>query len=577
MAGIGGSSNRISLGVRRGKRSSISAQSLQTGTPAGERAPFVLHPDSIQTVKLDRRGVGMHLDLVAALGARHERGGMLERPNFSSCAAKPVVRLPVRTLPVWRDNNLRGICRNASASTCRPAACPSGWGLPLARQCQPLRLGHRDLPPKRQPRQVRIRGPARRGVARFHPIREQPGRWPCFPNQNRFPRNRCTAYLKMVSRSPARFGRRPTRFPAISAPVRASDLQSVGRAYPFSFHVRLIADFPVGQQGLGSQESGAFYVVYIIALFASVLAHELGHAVVGRRYGVRTVEIMMFPIGGVSRLERQPKPQEELWIALAGPLVNLLTGGVLLQAILAVQNKIVDLKTLTEPTDANLLERIAAGNLILAAFNLLPAFPMDGGRVLRALLTRFWSEEEATRMASWMGRMMAMGLGLYGLLSMHFMLVFIAFFVYLGAAQEGAAAMGRFLTHGIPVRAAMMTEYHTLSHGNTVRDAANLLVSTSQQDFPVVHAGRVIGLLGRNRPAARDGRRGPRRVCGGCDGTRVSNVVARHGPSGGASTDGASRLLRAGNAGRQLTRSVDLRKTCRSFYCCGASEWNRLK
>jgi stage IV sporulation protein FB len=250
--------------------------------------------------------------------------------------------------------------------------------------------------------------------------------------------------------------------------------------------------------GLGSKESGAFYVVYIIALFASVLAHELGHAVVGRRYGVRTVEIMMFPIGGVSRLERQPKPQEELWIALAGPLVNLLIGGVLL-GILAVQNKIVDLKTLTEPTDANLLERIAAGNLILAAFNLLPAFPMDGGRVLRALLSRFRSEEEATRMASWMGRMMAIGLGLYGLLSMHFMLVFIAFFVYLGAAQEGAAAMGRFLTHGIPVRAAMVTEYHTLSHGNTVRDAANLLVSTSQQDFPVVHAGRVIGLLGRNR------------------------------------------------------------------------------
>jgi stage IV sporulation protein FB len=97
-----------------------------------------------------------------------------------------------------------------------------------------------------------------------------------------------------------------------------------------------------------------------------------------------------------------------------------------------------------------------------------------------------------------MGRMLAISMGLYGLVAQDFLLVFFAFFIYLGAAQEGAAALGRSLTHGIPVRAAMITEFHTLGHGNTVRDAANLLLSTSQQDFPVIHGDQVVGMLGRN-------------------------------------------------------------------------------
>jgi CBS domain-containing protein len=122
---------------------------------------------------------------------------------------------------------------------------------------------------------------------------------------------------------------------------------------------------------------------------------------------------------------------------------------------------------------------------------------MDGGRALRALLSYLRPEDQATRMAAWMGRMLAISMGLYGLLASQFMLVFFALFVYLGAAMEGAAAMGRTLTHGIPVRAAMMTEFHTLEHGKTVRDAANMLLATSQQDFPIVHGDQVVGLLGR--------------------------------------------------------------------------------
>ena len=150
-----------------------------------------------------------------------------------------------------------------------------------------------------------------------------------------------------------------------------------------------------------------------------------------------------------------------------------------------------------QPSDANLADRIALANLILAGFNLLPAFPMDGGRMLRAVLSRMKSEYEATRIATWSGRMLAISMGLYGFIYMP-MLAFVAFFIYLGAANEGAASRGRSLTQGIPVRAAMMTEYRTLAHGATIRDAANLLLSTSQQDFPVVLGDQVLGLLGRN-------------------------------------------------------------------------------
>ncbi len=259
--------------------------------------------------------------------------------------------------------------------------------------------------------------------------------------------------------------------------------------------------------GLGSNQSAAFYVLYIIALFTSVLIHELSHAWVGARYGIKTVEIVMFPIGGVSRLARNPKPSEEIWIALAGPLANVLVAGVLL-GVLAWQGALVNVLELFEPTDSNLVERIAFGNLVLAGFNLLPAFPMDGGRVLRSVLARLKNEEDATRIAAWSGRMLALSMGLYGLLSMHIPLVFVAFFVYMGAAREGAASMGRTLTQGIPVRAAMVTAYHTLSHGSTVRDAANLQLATAQQDFPIVHGEQVIGLLGRSallRAMAREG------------------------------------------------------------------------
>src|SRR5258708_25283942 len=227
--------------------------------------------------------------------------------------------------------------------------------------------------------------------------------------------------------------------------------------------------------GIGGKKSGLTPAVYVLELFASVLLHEIGHALVARAYGVRTIEIVMYPIGGVSRLEGQPKPRQEPLIALAGPVVNLMIGVVLL----ASQHDFLPLATLTVPTDANLLERIGVGNVLLGLFNLLPAYPMDGGRIMRSLLALRKSADEATQIAARVSRFLAVAMGLFGLLSSNFLLVFWALFVYLGPAQESAAARWHSLTAGFPVRAARITEFRTLSHGNTLREAGALLLSAS--------------------------------------------------------------------------------------------------
>ena len=266
--------------------------------------------------------------------------------------------------------------------------------------------------------------------------------------------------------------------------------------------------------GVGGKQSGATTAIYVIALFGSVLLHEICHAAVARLYGLRTREIVMFPIGGVSRLESQPKAKQELLIALAGPAANLIIGFVLL----ATQRDFLPLEKLACPRTRIWWNASPMGNLLLGVFNLLPAYPMDGGRILRSLIALRKPEEEATQIAASAGRFLAVAMGLFGLLSRNFVLIFVALFVYLGAQQEGAAARGRSLTSGFPVQAAMITDFHTLSHSNTIREAGDLLLSTSQQDFPVMHGDEVIGLLTRSALMRAMLTRGPGFVRGGGNG-----------------------------------------------------------
>jgi len=249
--------------------------------------------------------------------------------------------------------------------------------------------------------------------------------------------------------------------------------------------------------GAGGKQSLAGNALYVLGLFLSVLLHEAGHAAAARQYSIKTLEIVMLPLGGLSRLERQPKPAEEFWVALSGPLVNFVIGAAMLGWTYARGGAVL-LGHWQNATDENLVARLAVANLILAFFNLLPAFPMDGGRVMRSLLAARRSLEEATRLTARMGTVIAALLGLYGLLSANFLFVFIAFFIYVGAMQEVMAASAQALMRGARVRDAMLTDFKTLSHGDTIREAADMLLATSQQDFPVMSGEQVVGLLNRN-------------------------------------------------------------------------------
>lgn len=243
-------------------------------------------------------------------------------------------------------------------------------------------------------------------------------------------------------------------------------------------------------------------VVLILALFACVVFHELGHALMGQRFGVRTRDITLLPIGGVARLERIPEnPTQELLIAIAGPAVNVIIAVALYLGLV--------LSGYTAPTTlpagglATLIGAIGVipllvyFNIFLVVFNLIPAFPMDGGRILRALLAYRLDYAHATRVAAVVGQVLAILFAFWGLYIFNPFLLLIAVFVFLGAQAEANLAEVRYGLSGIPVRDAMMTQFVALRPDDTLADAASVLLAGAQQDFPVMTDGRIVGILPR--------------------------------------------------------------------------------
>jgi Zn-dependent protease/CBS domain-containing protein len=237
-------------------------------------------------------------------------------------------------------------------------------------------------------------------------------------------------------------------------------------------------------------------VAFILCLFGIVVLHELGHALAARRYGIATRDITLLPIGGVARLDRIPEqPSQELVVAIAGPAVNIVLAAALYFGW-SVESRL-GMFQFSEMARAgsNLIAQLFVVNLMLAAFNLLPAFPMDGGRVLRALLAMRMDYVRATQLAATIGQGMAILLAVAGLFGNPF-LILIALFIWYGAGQEAALVQMRSALTGIPVQRAMATHFQTLTPEEPIAAVARHVLAGFQQDFPVVdNEGRVVGVL----------------------------------------------------------------------------------
>jgi Zn-dependent protease/CBS domain-containing protein len=283
------------------------------------------------------------------------------------------------------------------------------------------------------------------------------------------------------------------RAPALRWSWKLGEVAGIGIFVHATF-VLLLVWVAVSQlsQGRGWSEA-ASGMLLILSVFGTVVLHELGHALTAKRFGARTRDITLLPIGGVARLERMPdKPSQELLVALAGPAVNIGIALLLLGAItlLGAPIGIENLHVVGGP----FITKLMWINVSLAIFNLLPAFPMDGGRVLRAALAMRMAPERATEVAARIGQAMAVVFGLVGL-SSNPLLVLIAVFVWMGANAELSTAKLKALLGGLTVRQAMITDFRTLSPDDPVRRAVELTLSGFQQDFPVVAGPEVVGVV----------------------------------------------------------------------------------
>ncbi len=260
----------------------------------------------------------------------------------------------------------------------------------------------------------------------------------------------------------------------------------------------LLAWIAIAHYQQGGTQAAVEGVAFILALFACVVAHEFGHALAARRYGIRTPDITLLPIGGLARLERMPEdPRQEIIVALAGPAVNVVIAAVLI-LFLNSSFSLDALQRLDNPS-LSFLARLASVNIFLVIFNLIPAFPMDGGRVFRAVLSIWYPRRQATNIAAKVGQALAFGFGFLGLVGGNPLLIFIAIFVYLAATAEAQMVGLQDVSRHLGVGDAMITRFEPLGPQATIGDAAELLLRTTQHEFPVVDGGgRLRGILTRN-------------------------------------------------------------------------------
>jgi len=262
----------------------------------------------------------------------------------------------------------------------------------------------------------------------------------------------------------------------------------------------LLAWIGIATAASSGAAAGVNVVLFLLLIFLCVLLHEFGHVAAALRYGITTPRITLLPFGGVASMSRIPKqPLHELVVALAGPMVtmvNVVIAGVL---ILARQGFPVWDESAGMPGGGNLLDGLIWVNVTLVAFNLIPAFPMDGGRAFRAILSFFVSREKATSVAATLGQMFAVGGGILALVNGQPILLLVAIFVFFAAGSEASMVETEHILEGVDARGAAMSEFHSLKMSDSIQDAIDLILNGSQADFPVVNdVGQCVGIATRN-------------------------------------------------------------------------------
>ncbi|MEM7336486.1 MAG: site-2 protease family protein [Chloroflexota bacterium] len=273
--------------------------------------------------------------------------------------------------------------------------------------------------------------------------------------------------------------------------------------------IRLHATFPLiliwaafqfGILANGGWLGALFGTIVVSLLFVLVTLHELGHSFAALYFGVPVEKIVLLPIGGVAQLKEMPdKPYQEFVIAIAGPLVNVAVAIVLLLfSPLLGFSALNPLAVLNGPISisiATISGYLFFYNIALAIFNMIPAFPMDGGRVLRSLLAMWLDYGRSTQIATGIGRALALGLGIYGFINGSISLMFIAFFVYSGATQENRIISAREKVKNFNVGQAYIRQPLVLSPYDNLQRAINYQAMGIQREFPVVYAGQLMGFL----------------------------------------------------------------------------------
>jgi Zn-dependent protease/CBS domain-containing protein len=268
--------------------------------------------------------------------------------------------------------------------------------------------------------------------------------------------------------------------------------------------VWIAASYMLRGAGLGATAIG---LVLVLTIFMIIVVHELGHALMARHYGISTRDIMLLPIGGISSLERMPEnPKQEFAVAIIGPVINLVIAGVIWLGI-ELAGGTTRLSEVTTVGGA-LATQLLWINVGLAVFNLIPAFPMDGGRVLRALLAMRVSHERATDIAAQLGKAFAVLIGVFGLFT-NPLLLLIAFVIWMGASQERALVQLKSAISGVPVSAAMLRRVESITPEQPLEDAAAMLLRGGLNELPVIDHGQPVAVITRSDVATALAHAGP--------------------------------------------------------------------